>query len=135
MTDIRGVSTDPEEYVTKELRAALYVGKENLLDAQGRLEANQRSIWRSTKMKAKFELDTEGSEWVLYRQPIYKEVTSDERETGEFVEKARWSISEQSPETGSEDVETEVEAYEPGEDKEVAAEASSYQRRNQKGKE
>lgn len=69
---IEGVKGNVEEYVTKELDVARYVGKDNLLDAKSMLEAKKRSFWRSSKMKAKFELDKSEPEWVLSKRFSFK---------------------------------------------------------------
>lgn len=135
ITDVRAVTGKAEEYVSKELHAALYVGKQNLLDARSRLEGRQRSIWRSTKMKAKFELAEKDPNWLLLKRAIFKEVPPNGTETGEFVERARGAVSLPRTETGVENVETKVEATEPGEDQGATEEARGDQRSDQKRKE
>lgn len=70
---IEAVKGKVEEYVTKELNVAHYVGKANLLDAKSQLKPHKRSFWRSTKMKAKFELDKPEPEWVLLRRNVFKQ--------------------------------------------------------------
>lgn len=86
-------------------------------------------------MKAKFELAEKDPNWLLLKRAIFKEVPPNGTETGEFVERARGAVSLPRTETGVENVETKVEATEPGEDQGATEEARGDQRSDQKRKE
>lgn len=65
--------SDPKlsEYVSKQIEVARYVGKAQLGDGY-KHRSGSRTLWRSTKLKAKFEL-TSLSEWCIVKENIYKE--------------------------------------------------------------
>lgn len=58
-------------YVSKELEVAKYVGKDNLV-AGYKQSKGHRTLWRSEKMKAKFEL-TSTPGWTILKQDVYTE--------------------------------------------------------------
>lgn len=57
------------EYVSKSLEVAKYVGKEQLVEGY-KQRGNHRTLWRSEKLKAKFEL-TKGEEWCILKKPMF----------------------------------------------------------------
>lgn len=63
--DTEGVS----EYVNKEIEVAKYVGKEQLAEAY-KQKRSHRTLWRSEKLKAKFELDRETG-WSIIKETVY----------------------------------------------------------------
>ena len=72
---------DVSSYVSKELEVAKYVGKENLVSAY-KEKKGHRTLWRSEKLKAKFEL-TSSPEWSIIKQDVYTE----QGELTDFYEK------------------------------------------------
>lgn len=76
---------DASAYVSKELNVAKYVGKDNLQVSQGR--KGMRTFWRSSKLKAKFEL-TKGGEWCILKEQVYRE---DGEYTDFWSKKGIWS--------------------------------------------
>lgn len=62
---------DVSSYVTKDLNVARYVGKDNLVRGY-KNNRGSRTLWRSTNLKAKFEL-TSSSEWCIVKENMYKE--------------------------------------------------------------
>jgi hypothetical protein len=100
------------DYVSKELEVAKYVGKENLLEGY-KQRGSHRSLWRSKKLKAKFEL-TSSEKYVMIKEIVFDEQG---QMTDFFAKKGIWSdgkkerkrkdlettrstFSEQSTETG-----------------------------------
>ena len=78
VVDIRKVDDKKiASYVSKELNAAKYVGKNNIVGAKQRV---RRTFWRSTKMKSKRELTESDEDWLLIKSPIY--VDGEERIDG-----------------------------------------------------
>lgn len=59
------------EYVSKQIEVARYVGKENL-EVAYKEKRGHRTLWRSEKLKAKFELD-KTSEWDIIKESVYNE--------------------------------------------------------------
>jgi hypothetical protein len=76
------------EYVSKSLEVCRYVGKENLLDAY-KEKRRHRSLWRSSGLKAKFEL-TSSPDWDIIKQTVYRD---DGSMTDYFAQKGLWSAS------------------------------------------
>lgn len=62
---------DVSGYVSKELEVARYVGKENLVAAY-KQRNGKRTLWRSEKLKAKYEL-TKTDGWDILKQDVYTE--------------------------------------------------------------
>ncbi len=62
---------DVSSYVSKELEVAKYVGKDNLVAAY-RQRNGHRTLWRSEKLKAKYELTTTPG-WSIIKQDVYTE--------------------------------------------------------------
>ncbi len=54
-------------YVSKTINVCQYVGKDQILGVPIHV---RRTLWRSTKMKAQFELD-KGSEWSIIKEDVY----------------------------------------------------------------
>jgi hypothetical protein len=59
------------EYVSKQLNVAQYVSKENICMPNRKI-AVQRTLWRSTKLKAKFELTKEEG-WGIIKEHVFDE--------------------------------------------------------------
>ena len=116
----------PSAYVAKELNAAKYVGKENLIEGY-KQKSGGRTLWRSVGLKAKFEL-TKSEEWSILKEWVY----DDEGELNDFfAKKGVWSgreqkqkrknveaacrpLSESCFETSLQDMEAEESKNEPG---------------------
>jgi len=78
-------SENLSEYVSKSLNVVKYVGKENLLDGY-KQKGNHRTLWRSEKLKAKFELNS-SDEWCMIKKAVY----DDEGDiTDFFAKKGIW---------------------------------------------
>jgi len=56
-------SGDVGDYVAKQL--GRYVGKQNVLEGKRLRGKKQRTLWRSTGMKASFEIDEHVSDWII----------------------------------------------------------------------
>lgn len=74
------------QYVSKSLEVAKYVGKDNLARAN-KQKGKHRTLWRSTKLKAKFEL-TSSKDWVIIKRKVFNE---DGTILDFFAKKGVWS--------------------------------------------
>jgi hypothetical protein len=59
------------KYVSKQINVAKYVGKQQLL-AGYRERRKHRALWRSTGLKAKYELQI-SKEWSIVKEKVYQE--------------------------------------------------------------
>lgn len=104
-------SAKASEYVSKELEVAKYVGKDSLQVPHCR--KGIRTLWRSSGLKARFELTTP-SEWCILKYAIYNEdggltdygakkgvwIDGEKERKGEDVEGTCRPLFEQSVEAG-----------------------------------
>lgn len=65
---VRDIET-ASEYLTKQLDVSRYIGKQELAGAQYR-KGHHHTLWRSTHMKAAFELQT-ASGWCIIKDNVY----------------------------------------------------------------
>ena len=57
------------QYVNKQIEVAKYVSKDTIMPAY-KIDKQYRTLWRSEKTKAKFEL-TKGDDWCIIKQDVY----------------------------------------------------------------
>lgn len=93
------------EYVSKQLEVAKYVGKDQIratykVKNEYGKEKRVRTLWRSEKTKARFELTTEEG-WVIIKECVYNE-DGNLTPHGQCVERSIYGKEEQ----GRQDVET-----------------------------
>lgn len=69
ITWIERISGNISEYVSKEFSLARYIGKEQLQTARARAYG-KRTLWRTTKMKADFELEP-GGEYAIVQKNVF----------------------------------------------------------------
>lgn len=81
------------EYVSKSLEVAKYVGKDNLVDGY-KQRGKHRSLWRSTKTQADYEL-TRSHEWSIIQERVYDE---DGNMLDFFAKKGIWDGSKNEQE-------------------------------------
>lgn len=79
------------EYVSKQIEVAKYVSKDRIMPAY-KVEKRYRTLWRSEKTKAKFELK-KSDDWVIIKERIFDE-DNKLTEHGEIVRRAYGSQEE-----------------------------------------